>query len=894
MRVTSNSRSRTGTSEAIKIQKFFQNDKVAPAVEEQAKDLSQDGDFKERNGADGIGANGSRSELLSAKLDAVETLLEKQEELLQRRAAEASDALTKFVENSPTGYDTIDRDPLLQIHRLKEKLLKQSATIEQLSNWCKDMGNSIPLSLASRKARREFEKWKVKYKTNFGKPLPAPMSVLRAEAEARVNQSVRLRQELKAAESTIRDFLLEVECEMFYPRGEVSELRELMAPAGTKSAKRRGGPRFRDFSCGRGPRVSVIIPVHNQFGYTLGCLRSLSKIHEKTPFEVIIVDDFSDDIDAGRMRGLGGIRLIRNTENLGFIGSCNRGAAAAQGDYLVFLNNDTKVTEGWLDSLMRTFESRSDAGLVGSKLLYSDGTLQEAGGIIWRDGSGWNYGRGDNPSKPEYNYLRETDYCSGACIMMPRQLFEKLGGFDTRFVPAYYEDTDLAFQVRNAGFKVYYQPASQVIHFEGKSNGTSITGGIKKYQVVNFSKFRDKWKTTLDSDHFDNPQHVFRARDRSRNRKTVVVIDHYVPCPDCDAGSRSTMHYIRLFCDLGYNVKFIGNNFAAPQPYTSQLEQLGVEVLHGDWYARHINQWLEEKADQIDFIFANRSHITIKYLGTFKRMRRTRILYYGHDLGSVRNQRHFEITGDAAALSRAEKETELETQIWNAAHAIYYPSVEETAIVKARVPGANARTIPLLILEPKESRYEDNCSDRRDLIFVGGFGHKPNEDGVLWFIENCWPKISATLPDVRFWVVGSKPTPAIKRCASERVIITGWISDDELKTHYQNARVAVVPLRYGAGVKGKVVEALHNHLPIVMTSIAAEGLPGTAEFCGVIDDAESFANTVITFYNLEPANLSQIANLGTDYIRSHFSTKAAAAVVARDLDNTLAGNHLFK
>ncbi|HEY5892365.1 MAG TPA: glycosyltransferase [Chthoniobacterales bacterium] len=833
----------------------------------------------------------SDPDLLSGKLDAIETLLDRQEEALQRKAAEASDALAKLVGHAAVEvYNTIDRDPILQIQRLKEKLFKQAATIKKLTSWCKAMENSVPLSSGSRRARREFEKWQGKYKPSSSKPLATPMSVLKEEAEARLKQAVSARQDLKAAEAFIREFLLEVEYETFYPRRELSELHELAGGSGvlgSRSSRRRGRSGFRDFSRGHAPLVSVIIPVHNQFGYTLGCLRSLSKIREKTPFEVILVDDFSNAEDARRMQMLDGIRLVRNEErNLGFIGSCHRGAAVSHCDYLVFLNNDTKVTEGWLDSMVGTFESHPDAGLVGSKLVYPDGTLQEAGGIIWRDGSGWNYGRGDNPAKPEYNYLRETDYCSGACIMIPRQLFWTLGGFDTRYTPAYYEDTDLAFEVRKAGFKVYYQPASEVIHFEGKSNGTSTTEGIKKYQVVNFSKFRDKWKTVLDAEHFENAQNVFRARDRSRERKTIVIIDHYVPCPDCDAGSRSTMHYIRLFCELGYNVKFVGNNFASPQPYTSQLEQLGVEVLHGDWYAMHIHQWLAEKADQIDLVFANRSHITAKYLGVFKRMHRTKILYYGHDLGSVRNQRYFELTGDHAALSRAELETELETKIWSAVDAIYYPSIEETEIVKARMPNANTSAIPLFMLETKKSRYEDNWPNRRDIVFVGGFGHHPNEDGVLWFMEKCWLKLSEVLPDARFWIIGSRPTPVIKRFASKRVIVTGWISDDELTTHYRNARLAVVPLRYGAGVKGKVIEALHNHLPVVMTSIAAEGLRGVEKFCSVADDAESFADAVIDLYNSAPANLFRIANLGTEYIRSHFSPEAAVAALARDLDIT--------
>jgi GT2 family glycosyltransferase len=216
----------------------------------------------------------------------------------------------------------------------------------------------------------------------------------------------------------------------------------------------------------------------------LGARGSILEHGGDVPFEVIVVDDASVDETRDLEELISGVTVVRNDTNRGFIEACNRGAAAARGEFVVFLNNDTLVTPGWLSALLEPFEE-PDVGLVVPKLLYPDGRLQEAGGIVFSDGSAWNYGRGDDPTNPKYEFRRDVHYGSGACLAAPRNLFEELGGFDTRFAPMYYEDVDLAFAARSANRRVVYQPACQIFHAEGGTAGTDTASGAKRYQVVN-------------------------------------------------------------------------------------------------------------------------------------------------------------------------------------------------------------------------------------------------------------------------------------------------------------------------------------------------------------------------------------------------------------------------
>ena len=247
------------------------------------------------------------------------------------------------------------------------------------------------------------------------------------------------------------------------------------------------------------PDVSIIIPVYNHLKYTLECLLSVgAHTGEGIRYEVIVADDASIDDTRRVLSDVPNVRVIRNDSNMGFLTNCNGAAGAARGRYILFLNNDVQVTEGWLEAMIRVFREERDVGAVGPMIVFPDGRLQEAGARIRRDGSAEMIGLFDSAERPRFSYRRDVDYCSGACLLMETRVFRELGGFDERYVPAYCEDSDLCMRVRRAGKRVVYCHEAVVIHHLSKT--VDLLGDDFKRRCVarNVQQLTDTWQEDLD------------------------------------------------------------------------------------------------------------------------------------------------------------------------------------------------------------------------------------------------------------------------------------------------------------------------------------------------------------------------------------------------------------
>lgn len=627
--------------------------------------------------------------------------------------------------------------------------------------------------------------------------------------------------------------------------------------------------------------ISIIIPVFNEFSYTYNCLKSiLQNTGQIYSYEIIVADDGSTDDTVRLSEKVKNITIIKNEKNLRFLKNCNHAAGYAKGKYIIFLNNDTQVQKNWLSALVNQMENREDIGLCGSKLVYGDGRLQEAGGIIWKDASAWNYGNGSNPDAPEYNYVKEVDYISGAAIMVRRDLWNRLGGFDESFAPAYYEDVDLACQIRECGYKVVYQPDSVVLHFEGISNGTDVSSGQKAYQMANQKVFYKKWKQVLEKEHYNNGEKVFLARDCSGVKKMLLVVDHYVPRYDKDAGSRSMFYYLKLFTEMGYHIKFIGDDFYKDEPYTSALQQMGIEVLYGNYYCANWKEWIRANGKYFDYIILGRPHISVKYMDLARKVSNAKIIYFGYDLHYLREMRQYELTGREQALKDSAEWKKTELELMQKADISYYFShaeIEEIAKMDAAV---NARRVPINIYDQvPEISYIPKS--RRDIIFVGGFAHPPNSDAVKSLGEMIMPMVWKKYPDIILHVVGSEPPSEIKDLASEHLIVHGFVSDENLEKMYQSVRVAVIPLRFGAGIKGKVIEAMMRGIPVITTSIGIEGIEGAEKIVKVSDEREKLAEYVINLYENE-VELADMSVREHQYVKDNYSVQEAVNILRKD------------
>jgi GT2 family glycosyltransferase len=655
----------------------------------------------------------------------------------------------------------------------------------------------------------------------------------------------------------------------------------------------------------RSPQVSVILPAYNKWLLSLNCLRGLVAARHGRPgevihFEVILADDASSDDTPLIAVRCGWLVHARAETNGGFVDNCNQAAARARGEVLLFLNNDTLVGDGWLAALLGTFRRRPGVGVVGSQVYASDGGLLESGGIVWANGDVWNHGRGFGRQRWfELDHEREVDYVSGCALAIRRELWEELGGFDASFRPAYCEDADLCLRSRHvAGRAVAVQPQSRILHLEGLSNARASDAGLKRYQALNLEKLRQRWRRQLLTVQPIDMSLQLQASDHGLRRGPVaLVVDHYFPTPDRDAGSRCTLSLVASLLALGFKVVFLPENFAPMECYRQRLEEWGVLCLWGDEVSLNWAAWLAKQVQRLDLILYNRPHITSRFLPELNRLYPGAFrLYNTHDLHGLRKRL------EARQPSQLERDlrppppapadlellcTEEERRILQSVDAVLSISAKETALLQPLLR-APVHTVPGYVTRWNGERADRLEADRAVLL-VGGFGHRPNQLAVRWLLDHVWPLLGE---QVTLVVVGSgcPEDLQVRLEATPGVRFEGAVSDERLAQLYGSMRLSLAPLPYGAGLKGKVIEALSWGHRVLGTGFAFEGLDqppllAPAEAVRQCHSPEEYVEAIREGVAISPQEAEALERACRRFIEETFSASAqqeALRVILRE------------
>ena len=596
------------------------------------------------------------------------------------------------------------------------------------------------------------------------------------------------------------------------------------------------------------PKISIVLVLFNRAELTLQCLHSILGGGIES-FEVVIVNNASTDGTKHLLRRIKGARIIENETNVHYLRACNQAGKELRGEYILLLNNDAQLVPGSVSSALRTLECSSDIGAVGGKIVLPDGTLQEAGSIIWRDGSCLGYGRGDSPLAPPYMFMRDVDYCSGAFLLTKRKLFLEQGGFDEDYAPAYYEETDYCVRLWKQNKRVVYDPNAIVFHYEFASSVSSHSA--INLQAEHQSVFAMKHKDWLQLQCRPGPESILPARTHTREgQRRILFLDDRVPHLALGSGFPRSNRILFEMVKMRHSVTFYPTNFPIEDwadVYQDIPREVEVMLNHG-W--DRLEEFFEQRANYYDLIFVSRPHNMARLKSLLVTnpdlCRDSKIIYDAEALFSYREIEQLRIEGKE--LSAGEQQNLIDKEVLLAENCECVVSVSGRESHEFSKRGLRrVRTLGhALDISPTENSFDQ----RRDILFVGAVHSltSPNADSMYWFSEKILPLVQEKLgSDVRLVIAGSAIPSFSERFLNGNVKVVGRV--DHLFTYYNSARLFVAPTRFSAGIPLKVIEAAAHGLPVVATTLTGTqlGWRGDQELL-LADDPKAFAAACIKLY----------------------------------------------
>jgi GT2 family glycosyltransferase/glycosyltransferase involved in cell wall biosynthesis len=585
------------------------------------------------------------------------------------------------------------------------------------------------------------------------------------------------------------------------------------------------------------PQASVIVIGLRDAPLLLACLDSIARAAIEVPYEIIVVlNDPTPALSRAVEHGVSGARVFPFRANLGFGGAVNFAAVQARGDYLVLLNDDCLIRRGWLEALIETERRRPRCAIVGSTYLNPDGTLQEAGAVLWSDGS--TSAVGDGGELRRLLYERRVDYVSGGSLLINKAVWHELGGFDDAYYPAYFEDVDFCLRAAERGWEVWYQPHAVVEHSRSASTDPAFRHFL--WQRTH-EKFVSRWSSVLE-DRQSKGNEELAIWHAMGNPIRVLVIDDQLPDPSRGSGFGRMYDVVStLEREPDIHVAFHARTADGQPPDAFMLRNVRVVV--------DLDDLLADEGVDFDVVIVSRPHNADVFRDLLtRRLPNARVIYDAESLFHRRISMQAEVETDptrqGALVAEASAMKEQEHRIARSADHIVCISESEAAELRA----ATSATVDVVApwfeaIEPSVAGFDD----RAGLGFVAGWAAgpgSPNADGLQWFAREVLPSVLARVPSCRLLVTGADPPRDVTWLAGTAVEFVGSVRD--LHAFYNQVRVIVSPTRFGAGVKLKTVEAIQHGVPTVCTEEAAAGLDaGSRSAVWVARNATSFADAVV-------------------------------------------------
>jgi len=636
---------------------------------------------------------------------------------------------------------------------------------------------------------------------------------------------------------------------------DLLELSDTSTPLSMEDIKRQmktaAAARLDEFLAGSGrivfspapaPSITVILVLWNQSAMTLACLDALL-LEAEMPLDVIIVDNASTDQTADLLSRVQGARVLTQADNLGFLRAVNLALAEVRGGHVLLLNNDATLRPGTLSAAVAAMASAPDVGAVGGPIVLPDGSLQEAGSIIWNDGSCQGYGRQDDPARGVYMFRRTVDYCSGAFLMIREGVFQKLGGFDDAYAPAYYEETDLCMRLRTAGYRVLYDPQVVIDHYEFGSS--EKVGDALDLQRRNRETFCARHARALAEDHLPpGADNVLEGRMRDA-RPRLLYLDDRVPFRDAGAGLPRAHDILHLMA-ADHFVTFLPTT-TPTDPWADTFAAVpdGVEVAMGVGLVG-LEAFLEARTGYYGQIFVSRPHNMARLASIADRrpglLAATRVIYDAEAIFASRDIVKADLMEDAVLRQKAEAAEQAELAL--ASRAQHVTAVTEAEAARFRHPGGPTVSVLGHAMRPAPTPAE--FADRPHLLFLGNLAdeNSPNTESFVWFVDQVMPHLGPVFDGLtRFLVAGRNDAASVQARRSVRTDLLGPVAD--LPALFNRARVFVAPTRYAAGIPHKVHQAAALGVPVVATSLLARQLGWqNDEHLLVADTPDEFAKAV--------------------------------------------------